>query len=160
MASTRSKDRTWKSIASNLPPSTIAFYQHCLRASRQIKIWLDSLDSHPTPPSMLISGYEKTYNNNKFTIKGTVLSGRPNDFRLDTCGDCKSNCTRCKCFNNNLSCTFYCKCNEVRCSNRVCVSWHSSLLAQFPLLICSLFKLQIYRLLIEAIKKVSMILNQ
>ncbi|CAF4379422.1 unnamed protein product, partial [Rotaria magnacalcarata] len=37
---------------------------------------------------------------------------------LDSCGDCKTNRYRCKCWKNKLVCTFYCKCNVDSCNNQ------------------------------------------
>lgn len=119
VASLRIKDRFRKKVAASLPPSTMAFHQHCLRCSKQLKIWLASLESNSIPPEMSYSGYEYSASINRFKIKWSELNDRPNDFRLETCGDCKNSCTRCKCYKNNLSCTFFCKCKPDICSNRV-----------------------------------------
>ncbi|CAF0995602.1 unnamed protein product [Rotaria sordida] len=125
MAAVRIKDRSRKNIAASLPPSTMAFRQHCLRCSRQLKIWLDSLESHSIPPAMSHYGYEYSLVINRFKIKWSTLSDQPNDYRLETCGDCQSGCTRCKCFKNNLSCTIFCKCNHEICFNRTSYSFSS-----------------------------------
>lgn len=119
MALIRVKDRFRKNIAASLPPSTMAFREHCLRCSRQLKIWLYSLESNYIPPTMLHNGYEYSPSINQFKIKWSTLTDEPNDYRLETCGDCKGGCTRCKCYKNYLSCTFFCKCNPDICSNRV-----------------------------------------
>ncbi|CAF4064432.1 unnamed protein product [Rotaria sp. Silwood2] len=118
MASVRIKDRSRKNIAASLPPSTMAFREHCLRCSRQLKIWLSSIESHSIPPAMSNNGYEYSYVIDRFKIKWSTLGDQSNDYRLATCGDCKGGCTRCKCYKNNLSCTFYCKCDHNICSNR------------------------------------------
>ncbi|CAF3490847.1 unnamed protein product [Rotaria sordida] len=118
MAEVRMKDRTRTNIASSLPPSTSSFHHHCLRAARQVKIWLDCLDLNPTTPSMLDSGYKNVDGIDRFKIKWNDLPDQPSDFRLITCGDCKSNCRRCKCWKNNISCTIYCKCNVDSCINQ------------------------------------------
>ncbi|CAF3953138.1 unnamed protein product, partial [Rotaria sp. Silwood1] len=118
MAEVRMKDRTRTNIASSLPPSTSSFHQHCLRAARQVKIWLDCLDSNPTTPSMLDSGYKNVDSIDRFKIKWNDLPDQPSDSRLITCGDCKTNCKRCKCWKNNISCTIYCKCNVDSCINQ------------------------------------------
>jgi hypothetical protein len=68
---------------------------------------------------MLFSGYEYSPSTNQFKIKWSTLSYQPNDYRLETCGECKCARTRCKCYKNNLSCTYFCKCNRDICSNRV-----------------------------------------
>ncbi|CAF4177608.1 unnamed protein product [Rotaria sordida] len=49
----------------------------------------------------------------------------PNDYRLQTCGECKGGCTGCKCYKNNLSCTVFCKCHQDVCGNRI--SYNSSI---------------------------------
>ncbi|CAF1383505.1 unnamed protein product [Rotaria sp. Silwood1] len=118
VAEVRMKDRTRTNIASSLPPSTSSFHQHCLRAARQVKIWLDCLDSNPTTPSMLDSGYKNVDSIDRFKIKWNDLPDQPSDSRLITCGDCKTNCKRCKCWKNNISCTIYCKCNVDSCINQ------------------------------------------
>ncbi|CAM4781219.1 unnamed protein product [Rotaria magnacalcarata] len=69
MADVRIKDRARTNVASTLPPSTSAFNLHCLRAARQIKIWIDCLDSNPTPLPLLQSGYENADIAGKFKIK-------------------------------------------------------------------------------------------
>ncbi|CAF1170403.1 unnamed protein product [Rotaria sordida] len=48
----------------------------------------------------------------------SALNDHPNDYRLQTCGECKDDCTRCKCYKNNLSCTAFCKCQQDVCCNR------------------------------------------
>jgi hypothetical protein len=123
----RIKDLVRTSIATSLPPSTAAFHQHCLRAARQLKIWIDCLDSNPTIPPMIDLGYENSDVVGKFRIKWTDLPDKPIDSRLDSCGECKSNCTRCNCFKRQLPCTLYCKCNSSMCNNQsslhVCTSF-------------------------------------
>ncbi|CAF3938297.1 unnamed protein product [Rotaria sp. Silwood1] len=94
MADIRIKNRARTNIASSLPPSTAAFKQHCLRAARQVKIWIDCFDSYPIAPSMLDSGYENTDSDSNYKIKWTDLPEKPYDPRLDSCGECKSNCNR------------------------------------------------------------------
>ncbi|CAF3390230.1 unnamed protein product, partial [Rotaria sp. Silwood2] len=94
MADIRIKNRARTNIASSLPPSTAAFKQHCLRAARQVKIWIDCFDSYPIAPPMLNSGYENTDSDSNFKIKWTDLPEKPYDPRLDSCGECKSNCNR------------------------------------------------------------------
>jgi hypothetical protein len=124
VASVRVKDQSRKNVAASLPPSTMAFHEHCLRCSRQLKIWFDSLDSHCIPPVMDHNGYEYSPVTNRFKIKWSILNDQPNDYRLQTCGECKVSCTRCKCFKNNLSCTVFCKCDHEICSNRVSILLH------------------------------------
>ncbi|CAF1472172.1 unnamed protein product [Rotaria sordida] len=118
MAEVRMKDRSRTNIASSLPPSTSSFHQHCLRAARQVKIWIDCLNSNPTTLSMLDSGYKSVDGTDRFKIKWSDFPDQPSDFRLITCGDCKSNCRRCKCWKSNISCTIYCKCNVDSCINQ------------------------------------------
>ncbi|CAF3933472.1 unnamed protein product [Rotaria sp. Silwood2] len=118
MAEIYMKDRIRANISSSLPPSTAAFIQHCLRTARQVKIWVDCLDPNPTAPSALNSGYEIDNITGKLKVKWTNLAERSLDSRLDSCGNCKSNCSRCKCRKNNIVCTFYCKCDANVCSNR------------------------------------------
>ncbi|CAF1641861.1 unnamed protein product [Rotaria magnacalcarata] len=69
MADVRIKDRARTNVASTLPPKTSAFNLHCLRAARKIKISIDCLDSNPTPPPLLQSGYENADIAGKFKIK-------------------------------------------------------------------------------------------
>ena len=125
VAAARVKDRSRKNIAASLPPSSMAFREHCLRCSRQLKTWFDSLESNSIAPPMSDSGFEYSSITNRFKIKWTTLSDHPVDPRLQTCGDCKTGCTRCKCYKSNLSCTFFCKCDADICSNRVrTYYWH------------------------------------
>ncbi|CAF2989214.1 unnamed protein product [Rotaria sp. Silwood2] len=67
---------------------------------------------------MLHSGYEYSAGNYTFKIKWSALSDQPHDYRLETCGDCKCGCTRCKCYYKKLSCTLFCKCDRDVCLNR------------------------------------------
>jgi hypothetical protein len=112
------KERGRKSIAANLPPSSMAFYHHCLRASRQIVIWLSSFEQYMNPPAMTISGYKPTEVPNRLAIEWTSLPAFSDDLRLATCGQCSSGCSRCKCGVNKLSCTFYCQCKAGTCMNQ------------------------------------------
>ncbi|CAF3305789.1 unnamed protein product [Rotaria sp. Silwood2] len=118
MAEYGMKDRTRVSFASNLPPSRSAFKQHCLRAARQIKIWMDCLDPNPIAPPLIYSGYEQADINGEWKIKWTDNPERPLDTQLETCGNCKTTCNRCRCWKNNVACTFYCKCDVNACINQ------------------------------------------
>jgi hypothetical protein len=118
VATVHFKERGRKSIVANLPPSSEAFHYHCLRASRQIVIWLASCEQNMNPPAMEISGYQSTDVAHRFKIRWTSLSDFSDDLRLDTCGQCSSGCSRCKCGINKISCTFYCKCKADACMNQ------------------------------------------
>ncbi|CAF3810316.1 unnamed protein product, partial [Rotaria magnacalcarata] len=118
LASLWVKDRNRKNISGSLPPSTIAFQEHCLRSSRQIKIWLDALEPFLIAPAMFRNGYDYSNTQDKMKIKWSTLNAQLTDYRLETCGECKGSCTRCKCYKNNLSCTVFCKCNQDMCYNR------------------------------------------
>ena len=131
MATGHFKERGRKSIVANLPPSSMAFYYHCLRASRQIVIWLSSFEQYMNPPAMTKSGYKPTEVPNRLAIEWTSLPAVSDDLRLVTCGQCSSGCTRCKCGLNKLSCTFYCQCKGDACTNRSNIHVCYSLLSQF-----------------------------
>lgn len=118
MAAQYFKESGRKSIVTNLPPSSNAFYYHCLRASRQIVIWLSSFDQYMNPPAMALSGYQPTEVTNRFKIQWSSLPAFSDDPRLVTCGQCSSGCTRCKCGTNKLSCTIYCQCKPDCCTNQ------------------------------------------
>ena len=111
--------RTWaKKYRTNLPPSSNAFYHHCLRATRQIFIWA----------LIVWTVHESTGNGNiwisskwigwSIRIKWTSLSNVPDDPRLMTCGQCSSGCVRCKCGIIISRCTFYCQCKPDACTNQ------------------------------------------
>ena len=117
MATSYFKERGRQSIVANLPPSSNAFYHHCLRASRQIVIWLSSLEQYMNPPSMALSGYQPTDAPLRFKIQWTSIPSFSDDPRLVTCGQCTSGCVRCKCGRNNLSCTIFCQCKADSCTN-------------------------------------------
>ncbi|CAF1325103.1 unnamed protein product [Rotaria sordida] len=125
MASIWVKDRNRKSISGSLPSSTMAFHEHCLRSSRRVKIWFDALEPFPITPALFRNGYDHSSTANKFKIKWSALNDHPNDYRLQTCGECKGGCTGCKCYKNNLSCTVFCKCHQDVCGNRI--SYNSSI---------------------------------
>ncbi len=118
MANHHFKERGRKSIVTNLPPSSTAFYYHCLRASRQVVIWLSSFEQYMDPPAMASSGYYTTETPDRFKIQWTSLPDSPDDALLVTCGDCVSGCLRCKCATSKLSCTPLCKCERLSCKNR------------------------------------------
>ena len=119
MATHHFKECERKSISANLPPSSTAFYYHCLRASRQIVIWLSSFEQYMNPPTMELSGYHPTEVPDRFKIKGTSLPVLSEDKRLKTCGGCKSGCLRCTCGLNKVPCSFhYCKCMPNCCQNK------------------------------------------
>ena len=118
VATRQFKERGRKSIVTNLPPSSNAFYHHCLRATRQIIIWLSSFEQYMSPPPMEISGYRASDRPDRFEIQWTSLSNVPDDPRLVTCGQCSSGCVRCRCGLNQLSCTFYCQCKADACTNQ------------------------------------------
>ncbi|CAF4704224.1 unnamed protein product [Rotaria socialis] len=107
-----------KYFSGSLPSSTITFQEHCLRSSRQIKIWLDALEPFLIAPAMFRNGYNYSNTQDKMKIKWSTLNDQLTDYRLETCGECKGSCTRCKCYKNNLSCTVFCKCNQDMCYNR------------------------------------------
>ncbi|CAF1624401.1 unnamed protein product, partial [Adineta ricciae] len=88
------------------------------RSRKNVSIWHDALEPNSLPPSMEHMGYEYSLDTNRFRIKWSILSEYPDDHRLETCGQCKGNCTRCKCYKNGLPCTFFCKCNQETCSNQ------------------------------------------
>ncbi|CAF3347405.1 unnamed protein product [Rotaria sp. Silwood2] len=121
MASSYLKDKNRKNIVINLPPSTAAFYQHCLRCSRQLNIWFNSLESYYYAPELVHNGYEYSSVNNQVKIKWSSLAEHPTDYRLETCGECTTECTRCKCFKYSICCTIFCKCSQDTCSNRVTI---------------------------------------
>ncbi|CAF4125635.1 unnamed protein product, partial [Rotaria sordida] len=125
MASIWVKDRNRKSISGSLPPSTMAFHEHCLRSSRRVKIWFDALEPFPITPALFGNGYDYSSTTNKFKIKWSALNDHPNEYRLQTCGECKGGCTRCNCYKNNLSCTVFCRCHQDLCCNRT--SYNSSI---------------------------------
>ncbi|CAF1335649.1 unnamed protein product [Rotaria sordida] len=125
MASIWVKDRNRKSISGRLPPSTMAFHEHCLRSSRRVKIWFDALEPFPITPALFGNGYDYSSTTNKFKIKWSALNDHPNEYRLQTCGECKGGCTRCNCYKNNLSCTVFCRCHQDLCCNRT--SYNSSI---------------------------------
>ena len=131
VASLHCKMRGRKNIATNLPPSSTAFYYHCLRASRQVVIWLASLEQHMNPPAMAISGYRPTEVPDRFKIQWTSLSDFSDDIHLVTCGQCSSGCSRCKCGMNKLSCTFYCQCKVDTCTNQSNIHVSSILCTRF-----------------------------
>jgi hypothetical protein len=120
------KERGRKSIITNLPPSSTAFYCHCLRASRQVVIWLSSFEQYMNPPAMASSVYYPTDVPNQFKIQWTSLpaSPSPDNALLVTCGECLSGCSRCKCATNKLSCTPYRKCKRDFCMHRSISSIH------------------------------------
>ncbi|CAF3317004.1 unnamed protein product [Rotaria socialis] len=107
-----------KYFSGSLPSSTITFQEHCLRSSRQIKIWLDALEPFLIAPAMFRNGYNYSNTQDKMKIKWSTLNDQLTDYRLETCGECKGSCTRCKYYKNNLSCTVFCKCNQDMCYNR------------------------------------------
>ena len=118
MASHYSKERGRQNIIKKLPPSSSAFYHHCLRASRQVVIWLSSFEQHMKPPAMELSGYHHTEMSNQLKIKWTSLPTFPDDAGLATCGECSTGCTRCKCGTNKLPCTIFCRCKPDACMNQ------------------------------------------
>jgi hypothetical protein len=113
------KERERKSISANLPPSSTAFYYHCLRASRQIAIWRSSFEQYMNPPAMASSGYHPTEVPDRFKIQWTSLPDLSEDKRLATCGECTSGCLRCTCGTNKVPCSYhYCKCVKNCCKNQ------------------------------------------
>ena len=112
------KERGRRSIITSLPPSSTAFYFHCLRATRQIVVWLSSFEQYMNPPAMELSGYQPAEVPNRFKIQWTSLPNFSDDARLVTCGQCSSGCSRCKCGTNKLSCTLYCQCKVDSCTNQ------------------------------------------
>ncbi|CAF4247266.1 unnamed protein product, partial [Rotaria sordida] len=81
----------------------------------RVKIWFDALEPFPITPALFRNGYDHSSTANKFKIKWSALNDHPNDYRLQTCGECKGGCTGCKCYKNNLSCTVFCKCHQDVC---------------------------------------------
>lgn len=130
------KERGRKTIVEKLPPSSTAFYYHCLRASRQIVIWLSSLQSYMNSPAMASSGYQPTEVSDRFKIRWSSLPDFSDDPRLVTCGQCSTGCSRCKCGTSKLSCTIFCQCKDDVCKNRssvqVCLIRSSLIPLSFP----------------------------
>ncbi|CAF1288311.1 unnamed protein product [Didymodactylos carnosus] len=105
-----------KNIAATLPPTSDAFYYHCLRAFRQIYIWTKAFEQFIVYPSLENNGYELI--NGQTLIKWKAKSSIPDDISLSSCGKCTTGCKQCKCGLNKLKCTIYCRCDPVRCENR------------------------------------------
>lgn len=104
------------SIAIYLPPTTDAWFFHCLRVSRQVQIWLQAPDGYIMYPEMNTIGFE--------TIDGTTRirwTSKPsllNDPELSCCGKHKGACVKCICIRSQLPCTIFCQCS-IDCPNRL-----------------------------------------
>ncbi|CAF1507312.1 unnamed protein product, partial [Didymodactylos carnosus] len=106
-----------KQIAASLPPSSSAFYDHCLRAARQIGIWLRTFEQDLNlPPLETCAGF--TSENGEVQIKWTSIEQNPVDTRLVVYGKCTSGCLRCNCGKYGLKCTICCQCSPEKCHNR------------------------------------------
>ncbi|CAF1137322.1 unnamed protein product [Didymodactylos carnosus] len=115
MAITFFKQKTKKSIALDLLPTTDAFYLHCERAWKQVYIWKNSFEPYLVEMPEEQYGYEKV--NDQISIKWRSKPPMPANVSLSTCGKCVSGCKRCKCGSNGLRCTIYCQCSRDKCTN-------------------------------------------
>ena len=112
-----------------LPPTSGAIEQHILRSHLQCNIWRQLLVAHPIllDPTML--GWSR----NDMGLKPVLSSVPPAPeatTQLIICNCSKSECGgRCKCRQNNLSCTDMCKCEaEIdRCRNHTVVPTFSDI---------------------------------
>jgi hypothetical protein len=111
------KQNRISAIASHLPPTSNAFYHHCVRAAHQIQIWSQALKA-----DMVIQPIENCdgfhMENHRVQLKWISVDKLPTDPRLSVCGKCSTNCRRCYCGKNGFVCTMVCKCSHDRCENR------------------------------------------
>ncbi|CAF0895346.1 unnamed protein product [Didymodactylos carnosus] len=80
-------------IVSNLPPTSDAFYHHCLRASQQINIWKQVSEQDMVIPSMN-SNNGCTAVNEQSKIQWASLAPTPSEPGLLTCEKYTTNCQR------------------------------------------------------------------
>lgn len=122
------------SIATSLPPTRDALFHHCLRVSRQVRIWLQAPDSYVNLPDLQQCGFEMV--NGDLRVKWISESPLSNDRQLSCCGKHKGPCIRCVCITNQVLCTIFCQCS-IDCPNRNSLSTVTSNLPR-PM-VCSLF---------------------
>ncbi|CAF3137029.1 unnamed protein product [Rotaria socialis] len=109
-----------KSIVLILPPSAVALFHHCRRASRQYQVWRSAhIDNLPYPDHEPY-GFEKI--NNEIRIKWTTKMPLPKDNSCFHSCKCTGDCKRCKCGKYSQPCTIYCLCDPTKCSNRSSIS--------------------------------------
>ena len=103
------------SIATSLPPTKDALFHHCLRVSRQVRIWLQSPDPCVNFPDLQDCGFEMV--DGYLRVKWISELPQSNDRQLSCCGKHKGHCIRCVCITNQVSCTIFCQCSS-DCPNR------------------------------------------
>ena len=103
------------SIATSLPPTKDALFQHCLRVSRQVRIWLQAPDPCVNFPNLQDCGFEMIDGN--LRLKWMSELPQSNDRQLSCCGKHKGQCIRCVCISNQVPCTIFRQCSS-DCPNR------------------------------------------
>ncbi len=103
------------SIATSLPPTKDALFHHCLRVSRQVRIWLQAPEACMHYPDPEDSGFEMI--DGRLRVKWISKLPLCNDRQLSSCGKHKGKCTRCVCILNEIPCTIFCQCS-IDCPNR------------------------------------------